>query len=301
MRWRRQMYEANKYCLNNRKRWPRVIGSFLFSAIVLCGAAVAAPVAYVDSLRLYAIDCGHLDILDMAWFADTGEHAGEKGEMAAPCFLIRHPKGDLLWDTGLGDRLAALPDGEANAVAVSRVRVTLQSQLQQLGLKPSDINYVAFSHLHADHAGNANLFGGATWLIDPVELKWALSKPAPLGVDSTLLGAAAHAKIISTAIDYDVFGDGSVRILKAHGHTPGHQILMLQLPRAGAIILSGDLFHTRENYEKSLVPPTNVSRADTLASFNRVAGLVKNMHARVIVQHSQEDFAAFPHFPEFLQ
>lgn len=257
-------------------------------------AAAAAPV------RLYAMDCGRLDIDDMGMFSDTGEHAGEKGVLAAPCFLIRHPKGDLIWDTGLGDRLAKVAGGVASPGGRSTVTLTLQAQLAQLGLKPADIRYVALSHMHADHAGNAALFPNATWLVDPVELKWALSKPTPLGVDPSLLTVLAKAATVPISEDHDVFGDGTVRILKTPGHTPGHKVLVLKLAEAGTVILSGDLFHSRENYERSLVPPVNVSRADTLASFGRVAGVIRQAHARLVVQHDRKDFEALPKFPAWL-
>ncbi len=91
-----------------------------------------------------------------------------------------------------------------------------------------------------------------------------------------------------------------MRILKAPGHTPGHRILSVHLPNSAPLLVTGDLYHTHENYEKGLVPGENTSRAETLASFNRFAGIAKNLHARVIIQHSPEDFAAMPAFPGYL-
>jgi len=262
------------------------------------GPAIRATPA--PDVRLYTLDCGTLEIGDMSMFSDTGEHSGEKGMLAVPCYLIRHGRDWLLWDTGLGDRLAALPNGETRLGGHWTVRRTLTSQLAALGLTPGDIRYVALSHMHADHSGNIGLFPRATWLISPIELAWARDAPAPLGVDPSLIARLAKARIEPVADDRDVFGDGSVRILRAPGHTPGHKILLVTLPRSGAVALSGDLFHSRDNYEKSLVPPVNVSRADTLASFARFTRLVRNTHARVVIQHAREDFAAMPAFPRYL-
>lgn len=252
------------------------------------------------AVRLYALDCGRIEISDMGMFSDTGEHAGEKGDLANPCFLIRHPKGDLLWDTGIEDRLAALPNGEPIAGGHAWMRTSLKAQLAQLGLKPTDIEYVSASHLHVDHVGNAEAFTGATWLLNPAELAWGQGKPTPLGVEAQHVNALKKVKVIPTNMDHDVFGDGSVRILRALGHTPGHQILMVRLVRSGAVILSGDLFHSRENYEKSLVPPFNASRAETLASMDRVARLIRATGARLVVQHDGNDFKALPTFPAWL-
>jgi glyoxylase-like metal-dependent hydrolase (beta-lactamase superfamily II) len=264
--------------------------------------AVYGATESVPAVRLYTLDCGRLDIADMSLFSDTGEHTGERGTLAVPCFLIRHPKGNLLWDTGLGDRLAAKPEGVAGPLGSHlQVSVTLAAQLAKLGLKPADIQFVALSHLHADHAGNLQSFPAATWLINPAELKWAQGTPAPLGVDPGLLSGHAKEKTVSIEQDHDVFGDGSVRILKMPGHTPGHQVLWVRLARSGSVVLSGDLFHTRENFEKSLVPPGNTSRAETLASFDRLTRLLRNTGARLVVQHDARDFKALPAPPAFLE
>jgi N-acyl homoserine lactone hydrolase len=100
--------------------------------------------------------------------------------------------------------------------------------------------------------------------------------------------------------DYDVFGDGRVRILKTPGHTPGHQSLLLKLQVAGTVVLSGDLYHTRENHQYARVPTINTQRADTLASMARIETILKNSKARLIIQHDLRDFAALPKFPEYL-
>jgi N-acyl homoserine lactone hydrolase len=128
------------------------------SFVVLATASAAAP-----ALRLYTLDCGHLSLPDMGMFDDGGSSDGKPGEMAVPCFLIRHPQGDLLWDTGLGDGLAAQAGGVVNAFGIREsVTTPLVKQLAALGVKPETVRYVAFSHLHADHSGNANLFAHST-------------------------------------------------------------------------------------------------------------------------------------------
>jgi len=91
-----------------------------------------------------------------------------------------------------------------------------------------------------------------------------------------------------------------VRILKAPGHTPGHQVLLLKLGKSGTVVLSGDLYHVRENRAHRRVPEFNTERADTLASMDRVERIVKNTKARFVVQHDPRDFRALPKFPAFL-
>jgi N-acyl homoserine lactone hydrolase len=113
---------------------------------------------------------------------------------------------------------------------------------------------------------------------------------------------SAYTKVKTQLIDgdYDVFGDGSVRILRAPGHTPGHQVLAIKLDKAGTVVLAGDLYHTRANRQFRRVPTVNVERADTLASMDRIEHIVANTHARLIVQHDPGDFRSLPKFPAYL-
>lgn len=273
----------------------------MFVGLLIAVSAPAHAVAEPTTLRLYTLDCGTLTLQSLALFADGDEYADTPGTLAVPCFLIRHPKGDLLWDAGLGDEFAQRPEGVLVAEGITaRVPVTLKAQLRQLDMVPADVEFVAFSHLHFDHTGNAALFEQATYLFNRRELAWALERPTPFGVNADHLRVAANAETAMIDLDHDVFGDGSVRILKAPGHTPGHQVLMLRLPNTGVVVLSGDLYHTRDNYRQSRVPLVNHSRGETLASFDRVGRLLRNHGARLIVQHAPEDFAALPRVPDYL-
>jgi N-acyl homoserine lactone hydrolase len=265
-------------------------------AWLVCARSTASA-----DLKLYALDCGHATFQDMAQFSDTGDYDGKSGDIADPCFLIRHPKGILLWDTGLGDKFAANIGGIDLAPGVHlTVPVTLLGQLKSLGLTPKDVNYVAFSHLHWDHTGNANEFPGSTWIVNSRELAAALVTPPPDGIDPATFSAYKSAKTQLISGDYDVFGDGAVRILAAPGHTAGHQVLELKLHKSGTVVLSGDLYHLRANREFMRVPSGNTSRAETLASMNRIETRIKNSQARCVVQHDPQDFQALPKFPAFL-
>jgi len=233
----------------------------------------------------------------MGMFSDTGEYDGRPGALATPCFLIVHPKGTLLWDAGLGDQLAGKGPVAADGGVVLEVRQTLQSQLQRIGV--ANVNYVAFSHFHFDHTGNALAFRDATWLVNRTEFNAALDDPnAFINPESVQPGGNTNQIFIDG--DYDVFGDGSVKILRAPGHTEGHQVLLVRLANNGPIILSGDLYHTLENRRYQRVPTFNSSRAESLASMNRIETLATNLGARIIVQHDPQEFAALPQAPAYL-
>lgn len=268
------------------------------AALLPVSVAAAAP-APID-VRLYTLDCGRIDFTDMANFADTGDHDGEHGAMPVTCFLIRHGTDWMLWDAGLGDEIAASPGGREMVGLHFRVPRTLASQLTELKLKPDDIRYVGLSHLHADHSGNAALFPHATFLVSPTELAWAATSPTPDGVAADRVAAVRRSKIEPVAAEKDVFGDGSVRMVSTPGHTVGHHSLMVRLPHTGWVILTGDVAHFTVNYARDLVPLGNASRADTIASIERIKGLASHYHARVVVQHAADVFETMPRFPAYL-
>jgi N-acyl homoserine lactone hydrolase len=278
------------------KAWRMFATGLLMSAALCLPRAASAA----EALRLYTLDCGRLDFTDMGPLADTGEYAGKPGTMAVPCFLIQHGKDWMLWDAGLGDDIAAIPGGKMHYGFKWTVEKTLRSQLAQLGLKPDDIRYVGLSHLHADHSGNVGMFRRSTFLVSPIDVTWGSSLPTPPTADPALVRIVRQSHIEPVRYDRDVFGDGSVLMLRAPGHSPGHHVLELKLANSGAVLLSGDLYHTRQAYEQSLVPSINESRADTLASMLRFRRIAEADHARVVIQHAPSDFAGMPAFPAFL-
>jgi len=280
----------------------------LWSIAALLLASVATPSHALDPVttpRLYVLDCGTMMIRDMALFSDTGKYDGQTGSVVDPCFLVQHPRGLLLWDAGLGDAFVG-HDVPANADGVAiHVERPLQQQLAELGVTPSDVTYMAFSHFHRDHTGNANAFTHSTWILNQTELTWALSTPTPRIVDPETISGYRTARTLMIDGDHDVFGDGLVRILKTPGHTPGHQVLLLKLVRTGSVLLSGDLYHLRTDRPSrsgggAQLMVVNVSRADTLASMDRVEGLIRNLHARLIVQHDPSDYRELPKPPHYL-
>jgi N-acyl homoserine lactone hydrolase len=249
-----------------------------------------------DGLRLYALDSGRLHVtgVDATELADDGAYEGRTLDLPVPCFLIRHPDGDLMWDTGMSPTRTDLGDWATPGA-------NIVDQLGVLGLAPADIRFLSVSHGHWDHSGNAGLFAASTWIVNPVERASMFddeNRPSPSMDDYGPL-EAAETRLISD--DHDVFGDGSVTVIQAPGHTAGHTVLLVRLAEAGPILLSGDLWHQTESRSGRRMPIYNTSRAQTLASMDRVEGLVVANDARVIVQHELADFDSLPRFPGSLQ
>ena len=121
------------------------------------------------SLRLYVFDCGKLKIADTSVYGFAPKDLATT-DMPVPCFLAAHPKGTLIWDTGvLPDRLltsgGSVTQGNPGSSAMATVARPLKAQLAEAGYAPGEITYLALSHCHWDHTANANDFAGATWLV----------------------------------------------------------------------------------------------------------------------------------------
>ena len=104
-------------------------------------------------------------------------------------------------------------------------------------------------------------------------------------------------KVEPLTYDHDVFRDGSVVMLATPGHTPGHRSLLVRLKDSGPVLLSGDAVHFAENWAKRGVPGFNTSRAETLASMDRLAAIARQLNARLVIQHEPADIAKLPRFP----
>jgi N-acyl homoserine lactone hydrolase len=273
------------------------------AALAACGQSADQTAAQAPAVQLYALDCGRISISDAGMFADDGSLNGQAREVVDPCFLIRHPGGDLLWDAGLPDGVADAPDGQVvNGPFTLRVTNRLADQLAQLQLTPADIEFVSISHSHFDHVGNAALFTASTWLLDADERAWMFREEARGAEEFALIAPIENAptRALEGDGDTDVFGDGSVTIVQAPGHTPGHNVLLVRLPNAGPILLTGDMWHMNESRERRLVPAFNVDRTQTLASMDKVEALATQTGARIIRQHVPEDFESLPVFPAAL-
>lgn len=264
------------------------------------GASVAED-GVVDRVRLYALDCGRISMNDLSLFSVEGAYEGRENEAADMCFLIRHPKGDLLWDAGLNDSLHEAESGVEFGPFHLSVPNTLAAQLDTIGLSAADIEFFSISHSHFDHVGNADQLAGSTFIINSLEREYMFRDEVRADAESfALVAPLEDAATIEFNGDYDVFGDRSVMIIATPGHTPGHGALLVNLESAGAVLLSGDLYHLKEAREKRTVPTFNVDKDQTLRSMDKFEALAAEENARVIIQHSLEHMEALPRPPAFL-
>jgi len=270
--------------------------SIALTAIVAALAWTAVLAGAAGGLeRLYVLDCGQNIGKDQSRWS-PGLNEDKSIEFSDNCYLIRHAKGLLLWDTGIPDAVAAMPDGMvvANGAITQRRAKTLAAQLVEIGVKPADIAYVAVSHTHGDHVGNLALFPSSTILIQGTEYEWAMTQPVKPAF-------AATQPIEKLTGDRDVFGDGSVMILSTPGHTPGHQSLLVVLAKSGPVLLSGDAVHLRDNWENRRVPSMNTNREQTLASMQRIASVMETRKAQLWINHDKAQSAQLRYAPAYYE
>jgi len=260
-------------------------------------------------VRLYVFDGGILES-DPGRYRLTKEDVGET-RLSVACFLVVHPRGLLMWDT------CAVPDAEwtptGQPVATRLVladgaerRVTIQSsleaQLKATGRRAAEVSYLALSHYHWDHTANANAFAGATWLVPPAEREAMFAeKPAGTVRPATYARLRTSKSVAVTAAEHDVFGDGTVIMKSAPGHTPGHQVLYVKLPKTGGVLLSGDLYHYPQERTMNRYPTFEFNEEQTRMSRAGVEAFMMRTGAQLWIQHDLTAHAKLRKAPQFYE
>jgi glyoxylase-like metal-dependent hydrolase (beta-lactamase superfamily II) len=259
------------------------LGTLLWGASPMQAQGAAPP---APTVKLYIFDLGSLHSANPEPLLKRGMTVTD---MSVVAYLVVHPRGTLLWDSGTIPDELVKPGG--TTIARATVTKTLSGQLAEIGYKPADINYLALSHYHYDHSANANQFAGSTWLVQRPERAAMFPETPPANpIDpnvSAKFSALANARTTILDGDYDVFGDGSVVILATPGHTPGHQSLFVKLAKAGPLVLSGDLYHyPAERTLKDFLPfAGRGDDAKEAASKAKVEQLLTDKGAVLWIQH----------------
>ena len=286
----------------------------LFTAATNGGAQAAPPAKKAQtprSVRLYVFDCGVLHNSDMGRFNLKNEDVTTT-DMSMACFLIAHPTGNLIWDTGavpddswtptgkMYRQHIELPDGETREADVIK---SLRGQLAEIGYSPADINYLVLSHYHYDHTGNANEFAGATWLVPQVErdVMFGGGKASGTIRPATSTALEKSKTIIIKGAEYDVFGDGTVIVKSAPGHTQGHQVLYVKLAKTGGVVLSGDLYHYPAEMKLGRVPTFEFNQDQTRASRQMIDEFLKKTNSQLWIQHDIVGFSKLKKSPQFYE
>ena len=253
--------------------------------------------APVNSVRLYVFDSGVLKIADpMPLFGLKKEEVAAT-DLSDAAYLIVHPRGTLMWEAGL------VPDsgiGGPNARPGAPTR-KLRDLMADVGYRPEDITYFAISHGHGDHTANANEFKASTWLVNRAERDAMFADKAPRFYTPATYGALKEAKTTFIDGNYDVFGDGSVVIMQTPGHTAGHQVALIKLPRTGTVALTGDLYHYPEEVGRKEVAPAQGDQEITLKSRAALDEMLRKTRGTMWITHDLIGFSKLKKSPEFYE
>lgn len=263
------------------------------SSLAVAGWIIALP-AMAQSpaeITLTRIDCGTAaqPTLVAERFTDTFAYKPDLAlTFTFSCYLIKHGDEYMVWDTGFA------PGSNPNAPKTGIV-----DYLAQVKVTPQQVKYVGISHFHADHTGQLAPFANATLLIGKGDWDGITSTPPMAGANAAgfkdWMGGARKVETLSG--DKDVWGDGTVVVMRMPGHTPGHSGLLVRLRSGQNYLLSGDAVHFHENYESNGVPSFNYDRAQTLASIDRMKKIAASLKATVVIQHDRRDIEKLPAFP----
>jgi glyoxylase-like metal-dependent hydrolase (beta-lactamase superfamily II) len=263
------------------------------------------PSRPVSPKSFFRLDCGHSLANDESVWT-PGENVGRSIEFSSTCWLIKHESEWLLWDTGVPESVLNDPLGWSTLpkLIVYHLDRTLTDQLAEIGLKPRGITRVAISHTHGDHLGNMGLFPNSTVLMQRAEYSWINSGDGPndnvnqlMALARKLLGTPKNLQLIDG--DADVFGDGSVTLISTPGHTPGSQSLLVHLKNSGFIILSGDVVHLEQNFERNIVPSLNTDKAESIASMEKIRQIIAMYKATLFINHDKKQTDKLKLLPAF--
>jgi N-acyl homoserine lactone hydrolase len=279
------------------KRWPVLAA---LAALMSLGAVAQNRPAPPATPRIYVFDNGAIKGLDPALFNFKREELKEV-DFIDVSYLIVHPRGTLMFDTGeIAD--SAFKDGQPVTQGIMSASKPLLPQLAAAGYKPADITYFALSHYHADHTGNANEFAGATWIVQKAERDFMFGEHPQgtiIAVDSFVKLKDAKTKILNNE-SFDVFGDGTVVLMSAPGHTPGHQVLAVKLAHRGLVVLAGDLYHYPEERTTGRTPTFEFNAEQSKASRAKIEQFVKDNHGELWIEHDIATHAKLPRSPQYV-
>jgi glyoxylase-like metal-dependent hydrolase (beta-lactamase superfamily II) len=248
------------------------------------------------SVQLFAFTCGHLTIPHGFLI----EGAKGKLRVPVPAYLITHPRGRVLFDSGL--HLAVQSDAAAHMGERGMRGTTfhfsageeVSARLLAAGCESSAITHVVNSHLHYDHCGGNAQLEHAQILVQRREWEHARALP---GDDPGYRRRDFDTGQRVTLLDgeHDVFGDASVVCFPTHGHTPGHQSLRVRTAR-GEFVLCGDACYLRASLEQLALPGVVFDREAALAALKRFAAM-EAAGARVMVGHDPAFWVNVPQAP----
>lgn len=289
------------------------------AGLALAGAIGATAPARAESpagMQLYAFSSGTMMI--GKGFLQNFAPMEPKIEIPIGFFVIKHPKGNVIFDTGNNDKVISDTGYWGKLASVFEPKMTasdaMDAQLAKIGLKTDDIKYVVVSHMHLDHGGNVGKFPNSTIVIQNDELHFAMFPDEPYAAgyipdDVSVLRSGVGAsqpnamKMLRLDADFDLFGDGSLVIHRSPGHTKGTQMLTVRLPKTGSVILTSDAAYFRDNVEKNQIPNIVLAYDATgiIKGYDWIRRMIATENASYFTSHDPDAWKSVKRAPEFYE
>ncbi len=248
-------------------------------------------------MKIHALTCGWLKAPTEAFVAG----AAGVSRVPVPAFLIDHPKGRAIFDTGMPENIVADPQGAIGAYlsTIFEAEIApgegLAAQLHALEIDPASVDIVINSHLHFDHCAGDRLFPNARIVVQRREVEAARAAGAPDdGFDPLAMLDGRDVREIDG--EFDLFGDGAVTLLPTHGHTAGHQSARLRCD-GGETILAADCCYFHSTLRDRKLPPFAHDAGEMLRTLDRLAAM-ERAGARIVAGHDPDQWAALMRAPE---
>jgi N-acyl homoserine lactone hydrolase len=240
-------------------------------------------------MKLHLLHCGG-DLMDWAAFDPFDHRAGTKVYNPYFMYVITHPKGNVLFDSGVHPQMGTDPEARLGPAAADfDARVTpedhIERRLASIELKPADIDLVIQSHLHFDHAGGLEWLTHAPILVQREELSFAFYPPVYQRLIYVRADFDHDLDWRPLEGDHDVFGDGRLIAFPTPGHTRGHQSLMVHLDSGETVILLADAAYLLSKMRDRAIPGIVWSPDAMVASWERIESLERQHDAMLIATH----------------
>jgi glyoxylase-like metal-dependent hydrolase (beta-lactamase superfamily II) len=251
-------------------------------------------------MQIYALSCGRLEFSRHLFFPESPTDTSMTIPVLA--FLVCHPRGYVLFDTGVHPGAVSAPLARLGPRIASSYRFlagkseNIVGMIARLGLRPDDISHVINSHLHFDHSGGNGFFPGAVFVVQRKEMENARKKNDPFQMIN--ITHPGEYRLLDGG--YDIFADGSLQLLPTCGHTPGHQSLLVHLNAKKKVFLAADACYTRKHLEGNILPATFWDAQVAMDTLGLLSKMEKEEGVHLYFGHDANQWGSEGAFPQLL-